>query len=95
MEIQVFLTEKIQVPRINSKNGKLEGCDMGSKKETYLLLLKSDITTWIQANSNDTPTNLNNLLPAHYNLEDKVEDRSIDEDRNVDELQRMLRNYEN
>ncbi|CAB4460370.1 unnamed protein product [Rhizophagus irregularis] len=28
-------------------------------------------------NSNDTPTNLNNSLPAHYNLEDKVE-----EDRN-------------
>ncbi|CAB5386083.1 unnamed protein product [Rhizophagus irregularis] len=33
-------------------------------------------------NSNDTPTNPNNSLPAHYNLEDKVEeDRSIDEDK--------------
>ncbi|GBC38784.2 HD phosphohydrolase domain-containing protein [Rhizophagus irregularis DAOM 181602=DAOM 197198] len=44
-------------------------------------------------NSNDTPTNLNNSLPAHYNLEDKVEeDRSIDEDKNVDE-DRNIDNY--
>ncbi|CAB4439761.1 unnamed protein product [Rhizophagus irregularis] len=64
---------------------------IGSKKEIYPLLSKSDITIWqeleYKQNSNDTPTNLNNSLPVYYNLEDKVDEdsRNIDKDRNVDE----------
>lgn len=65
-----------------------------------MLLIKSDITIWQELGykQNSNNISINNLLLAHYNLEDKniYEDHKIiDEGKNVGEDRKIDDDYEN